>query len=288
MLNVQIILKKIIILVLLFDILSVSISYGMIDLNSEDSISFQESSKLIEDFFVKEITKKSIEKLVEVHVPFKFREKLLESVNGDIDLLMDIISIGYIESDWVHMKSFKANKNKSIDLGPLGLNSYNINNEDFMKKFNPEIIPEDKDIHYMLVSINYFKYLMRMFGYYASFLSYNGGMGRLMDNRVPKSTYRYRDKVLDMRRNVHISYNGLYKEIKKDINKVVFSYISIETDNYLYRNSLFFSKDENINNNRLDNNLIVRKEDLDYYSHIIDYLEEVYELRTRRRKGRWI
>jgi hypothetical protein len=110
-------------------------------------------------------------------VPPNFIDTLYTMTENDYQLGLLVMGIGRVESDWRFMESHLPNKDGSIDQGPLGLNSTNLNNPDFMRRFaSPEYADLDPYVYYMTICINLIRGLCHEYGdIYTALKVYNGG-----------------------------------------------------------------------------------------------------------------
>lgn len=136
-------------------------------------------------------------------IPKEFQETLIKETMEFPELRVWIVSIGYVESNWKYMESLQPNRNGSIDVGPLGLNINNLNNDYFIYKYGREddYLIKDKNNYYMALSIRYFIHWYKIYGTDAIFI-YNAGPGRYLNNNLPQSTIEYEKKV----RNYYINF----------------------------------------------------------------------------------
>ena len=113
--------------------------------------------------------------------------------------MIQLLAVGQWESGWKVTIS-PENKNGTVDLGFLALNSANINDDKFMSKFGPNI--EDGyvynaallDEYYLITCIKFYKYLYSRYGEDAAYC-YNAGERRYLRETIPTSTYTYKKRV---------------------------------------------------------------------------------------------
>lgn len=193
-------------------------------------------------------------------IPAKFVTPFFEFTKDNKNLGLEILGIAKHESNWKWFVG-KRNANGSIDLGPLMLNSFNIENESFMKSFasNCEEYKNDTDIYFMLICINYYKSLRKDFGPFSALQIYNGGWRTVRKNCPSKlketvvlyanTVYKYINQYTDDYK-VYVSEN-LESENEKHILKYMYiarydlnrnseiikRYISSDCDNVYPRKS---------------------------------------------------
>lgn len=131
------------------------------------------------------------------YVPSKYQSAFFtftecETEDETKDLMIQILATGYWESGWKVLRS-SENKNGTYDLGYLALNTANINNTSFMDNFGLKdesyVLVDDVEL-YLIVCINFYKYLYSQYGADASYC-YNCGEGKYINLKIPNSTYRY-------------------------------------------------------------------------------------------------
>lgn len=117
-------------------------------------------------------------------IPSKFVHPFYDFTKDNKNLGIEILGIAKHESNWKWFVG-KRNANGSIDLGPLMLNSFNIEDEKFMKAFATEECEAyryDTDIYFMLICINYYRSLRKDFGPFSALQIYNGGWRTVRKN----------------------------------------------------------------------------------------------------------
>lgn len=164
-------------------------------------------------------------------IPAKFVTPFYEFTKDNKNLGLEVLGIAKHESNWKWFVG-KRNANGSIDLGPLMLNSFNIENESFMKSFarNCEEYKNDTDIYFMLICINYYKSLREDFGPFSALQIYNGGWRTVRKNCPSKlketvvlyanTVYKYINQYTDDYK-VYVSEN-LESENEKHILKYMY------------------------------------------------------------------
>ncbi len=128
-----------------------------------------------------------------------------------------LLAVGKHESEWKYTKSLRANSNGTYDIGYLMLNEKNICDPTFIKYFIPKptdtYIVKNEQEFYLATCINFFKYLYNRYGFDACY-AYNAGERRYIENRIPLSTRRYKEGVLN---NLKIYLSDLYSIAEKRI-----------------------------------------------------------------------
>ena len=158
--------------------------------------------KRIEDV---EIENRIYKEFLKDTIPEKFVDPFYELTYKSKNIGIEILGIGFHESEWSVFIG-KPNKNGSIDIGPLMLNSYNISNENFMKAYGKysDDYKYDTDVYYMTVCITFFKALRNEYGSFNALKVYNGGP------RVMKS-----DCKQELLTTVNKYANTVYKRINQ-------------------------------------------------------------------------
>ena len=172
---------------------------------------------LFESEIEKELTENLYKGFLKSEIPEKFVEPFYEFTKNNKNLGLEILGIAKHESNWKWFVG-KRNANGSIDLGPLMLNSYNIENETFMNSFafNCKEYEDDIDIYFMCICINYYKDLRKSFGAFNALQVYNGGW-RTVNKNCPKN----------LKNTVIIYANTVYKYINAYAEK----YEEFKTEN---------------------------------------------------------
>lgn len=161
-------------------------------------------------------------------IPAKFVSPFYEFTKDNKNLGLEILGIAKHESNWKWFVG-KRNANGSIDLGPLMLNSFNIENESFMKSFasNCEEYKNDTDIYFMLICINYYKSLREDFGPFSALQIYNGGWRTVRKNCPSK-----------LKETVLLYANTVYKYINQysdDYKVYVEENLESENEKYILK-----------------------------------------------------
>ena len=153
----------------------------------------------------KEVEDRLYKSYLEETIPEKFVEPFFDMTKDLKSIGIEILGLGFHESHW---KDFigKVNKNGSIDIGPLMLNSYNIANSDFMRRYgkNSDDYKYDTDVYYMTICITFFKALRVEYGTFNALKVYNGGPKVMRDNCSK-----------ELKKTVTTYANVVYKEINK-------------------------------------------------------------------------
>ena len=150
-------------------------------------------------------------------IPSKFVQPFYNFTKDNKNLGIEILGIAKHESNWKWFVG-KRNANGSIDLGPLMLNSFNIEDEKFMEAFATkecEAYKYDTDIYFMLICINYYKSLRKDFGPFSALQIYNGGWQTVRRNcpaKLKETVVLYANTVY----NYINAYSANYKEYVKE------------------------------------------------------------------------
>lgn len=160
--------------------------------------------------------------LVRDSIPVKFQDDfLLETRGWDIRERLRIMAQAVLEShNWTKMESYQANADGSTDVGPLGLNTNNIKNPDFVAHFWPrDRMFTDENILYMVVCIRYERPLFDEFGCGNSqLIAYNAGRNAALGIRpVPDSTVNYIRVVNQNQAEISKEY---YKRVALAVSKI--------------------------------------------------------------------
>jgi hypothetical protein len=182
------------------------------------SIDIKEVTKLSETLMS---TQSIEEEWYKTHIPEEYYNAFIYNTRNNPEVRLSFYSLMVHESG--NFKGFvNKNKNGSYDYGPSQLNSYNINNPNFMKVFAPKDMTyiNTKYCYYMVTSINYYIALTKEWGDYA-FYAYNGGprAAKLKKQNITSSKYR------SLLKNVTSYYNCVTKNINK-FQKELSEYVS--------------------------------------------------------------
>lgn len=170
---------------------------AMFDANATNN---HNSFKSIESF--DEVTLIDINTVVRKYVPSKYVKAFNQATvceDGELataNMRLQILAIGYYESGWVKTICNKPNKDGSLDIGYLQLNSKNIENAWFMERFGPDYETSDELELYLVTCINLYKALYSLYGEDAVY-AYNAGEPRYLKYKsgkssLPKSTFTYK------------------------------------------------------------------------------------------------
>lgn len=168
------------------------------------------SFKSIDNF--NEVTKIDINTVVRQYVPAKYVEAFNSATICENDELatanmrLQILAIGYHESGWTKTVCDKPNKDGSLDIGYLQLNSKNIKNRWFMERFGPDYDTSDDLECYLVTCINLYKALYSLYGEDAVY-AYNAGETRYLryksgKSSLPRSTFSYKRWVSKYTRDI--------------------------------------------------------------------------------------
>ena len=143
-----------------------------------------------------------INTVVRQYVPSKYVKAFNQATiceDGELataNMRLQILAIGYYESGWTKTICDKPNRDGSLDIGYLQLNSKNIKNEWFMERFGPDYETSDELECYLVTCINLYKALYSLYGEDAVY-AYNAGETRYLryksgKSSLPKSTFTYK------------------------------------------------------------------------------------------------
>lgn len=146
------------------------------------------------------IDEKDIHDLVYEIVPEEYVKPFLYNTEDDDlynqnSLRLILLAIGQHESGWNSIRSYRRNYNGTYDLGYLMLNENNLKDDYFMYRFGPKCSIEDDIELYLVTCINYFKAMYNIYGINAIY-TYNCGETKYVQNKIPKSTISYNEKVM--------------------------------------------------------------------------------------------
>lgn len=161
-------------------------------------------------------------------IPAKFVDPFYQFTKDKKYLGIEILGIAQHESGWRVFKG-KINKNGSVDLGPLMLNSYNIQDEKFMKAYASNCVQYryDVDIYFMCICINFYSSIRSELGPFVALQVYNGGyrVTRPNCNTELKQTvttyanvvYRHINKAYDNWKKFKTNY---FENLKQEANLI--------------------------------------------------------------------
>ena len=146
-----------------------------------------------------------VEKVINDYVPVDCRKAFIHYTQGvdkfeTINLRLQLLAMGQWESGWKVTISNTANKNGTVDLGYLALNSANADSEWFMSRFGPnendgfKYDENNDNERYLIACIKFYKSLYDVYGEDAAYC-YNAGVTRYTRRNIPSSTYTYKKRV---------------------------------------------------------------------------------------------
>lgn len=146
-----------------------------------------------------------VEKVINDYVPVDCRKAFMHYTQGvdkfeTINLRLQLLAMGQWESGWKVTISHTANKNGTVDLGYLALNSANAESEWFMSRFGPnendgfKYDENNDNERYLIACIKFYKSLYDVYGEDAAYC-YNAGVTRYTKRNIPSSTYTYKKRV---------------------------------------------------------------------------------------------
>ena len=173
-------------------------------------------------------------------VPSFLRFTECEKTNDTLNLRLQLLAVGWHESQWTATKSHKPNKDKSWDLGYLMLNDRNLRNRSFMNAFGIDRCemsdPENDLEFYMIICINFYKYLYNRFGEDAP-LCYNCGEMAYLRNKVPPQTRTYKRKVIKYLNDYIRSAEAIAEERASFYRSIVDTLPKWSCNNILHNNA---------------------------------------------------
>ena len=192
-----------------------------------------------------------------VHPDYVDEFKYQIKKNQWYDSTLELIALGYTESNWKYFRS-PINSDGSRDLGPMGLNTYNIRNKSFMDKHKPKfgsLYDTNTYQYYMSVCMEYYEWILKDIGLEGSFMSYNGGRSRYFRGTLPKASYNHQMKSMSYYNALEEEYQEILKELlDKDVSIMCdFDVEFIESgnvemlaqfNNEMNRIQLFFRRDD--------------------------------------------
>lgn len=146
-----------------------------------------------------------VEKVIKDTVPEDCRKAFMYYTEGidkfeTINLRIQLLAMGQWESGWKVTISNTVNKNGTVDLGYLALNSANAESEWFMSRFGPNeedgfnYDKNNDNERYLIACIKFYKSLYNVYGEDAAYC-YNAGVTRYTNHNIPSSTYTYKKRV---------------------------------------------------------------------------------------------
>ncbi len=204
-------------------------------------------SKFVSILDHKDVTYDDIVKVVDDYVPITCRDAFLYYTKCDndeetLELMIHLLAVGQWESGWKVTIS-GTNKNGTVDLGYLALNSANAESKWFMSNFGPN--EEDgyeynvylEDEYYLITCIKFYKYLYKRYGEDAAYC-YNAGEGRFIHKSIPLSTYTYKKRVSEYVEK--FVQESVYKsELRREFEETMDSWkYSVKVNNMFCMNML--------------------------------------------------
>ncbi len=200
-----------------------------------------------------EVTSIDINTVVRQYVPSKYVKAFNRATiceDGDLataNMRLQILAIGYYESGWTKTICDKPNKDGSLDIGYLQLNSKNINNAWFMERFGPNYETSDELELYLVTCINLYKALYSLYGEDAVY-AYNAGETRYLKyvsgkSSLPKSTFTYKKRVSKYTRDIFEEM----RQAKADREEII-----INLKNTIYNIKIKKQHDDKIAENKKD------------------------------------
>jgi hypothetical protein len=193
------------------------------------------------------------------NVPVEYSKSFFDNTRNNYELGLVYLGIAMKESEgFLHRVSIKPNKDGSIDLGPMQLNSNNLKNEKFMMAFAPEECIENIDVYYMIICINYFNSLLKDWegNLYKALQNYNGGRKAVQNNT--RITQKYAECVI-----------GHYKGFKDKWKQ-----FTENTDNYKRASVNLILQYKNFKYGDEDNYICLSKDDqIQFDNHIYEIIK---------------
>lgn len=179
-------------------------------------------------------------------IPAPYVEAFLKATSARPDLRMILYAMMRVEThDFTAYESYQKNANGSMDYGPLMLNSYNINNNEFKKKYFPEdgyfddlnldvTDLERKYNIYMVACINLFIAHMKTYAggprweqIMKSVKAYNAGpkVLKMQSGQKVRRANAYYKKVVANIESSKIAFNDMAQMYKNELDPRVFEVI---------------------------------------------------------------
>jgi hypothetical protein len=155
-------------------------------------------------------------------VPAEFVDVFYTMTKNNYDLGLLALGIAEVESEWRYMASRYPNSNGSVDLGPLGLNSRNLADPDFMRRFaSPEYADHDPNIYCMTTCINLIRGLYYEYGdAHTALKVYNGGIHAVSTSErwdaLSQITSLYANRVLRHCQSIEDRWDQYFNENSAD------------------------------------------------------------------------
>ena len=147
--------------------------------------------------------------------------------------------------------NFKAfvnkNSNGSYDLGPSQLNTHNLKNKYFMELYSPKetTFIETKYTYYMVITINFYKDLVRKHGKEYAFYAYNGGEKCVALIKENNKDSRNRSLINNVT-NYNNSVNSILENTRNEIGTYIYNYRMAnnpKTNHFQVVNTVQFKKE---------------------------------------------
>lgn len=186
--------------------------------SNEMTYDLKEIEKAVEDKIYYEFLK--------IKIPENFVDPFYEYTKDMKQLGLEIVGLGQHESRWKWFVG-KKNSNGSVDLGPLMLNSYNIESEDFMRVFAKGLdkYKDDLNVYYMIICIRFYESIRLEYGLYNALQIYNGGyrtMNKNVSAKLKNTVINYANIVCDKINKVFEDYSKLFNlNFERMVNEVV-------------------------------------------------------------------
>lgn len=180
-------------------------------------------------------------------IPSQYVDAFLKATEARPDLRMILYAMMRVEThDFTAYESFQKNDNGSMDYGPLMLNSYNLSNEEFKKKYFPnetfwyglELNCTEKEKTYniyMVACINLFIAHMNTYNdggprweqIMKSVKAYNAGpkVLRMTKGKKVRRANAYYQKVVANIESSKIAFNQMAEMYKSELDPRVFEVI---------------------------------------------------------------
>ena len=179
------------------------------------------------------VKKNLINDYIKSYVPKDFSQNFIDFTDKfdstDSNFKLCALAIADVESvKWTVFSSVKPNKDGSIDVGPMGLNSNNIKHKWFLKKYLDNNVNYKSDNHkWMNICINWLHEIYVHYGMNRALLVYNGGRGALscksnssrfkmtrLYQKYVLSRYKYHKSKIE--KIINTKLNSLVENTKKD------------------------------------------------------------------------
>lgn len=158
------------------------------------------------------------------NIPEEYANAFIYYTRNCPEIRQEFYSIMVHESG--NFKAFvNKNSNGSYDLGPSQLNTYNLKNEYFMELYSPKetTFIETKYTYYMVITINFYKDLVRKYGKEYAFYAYNGGekcVALIKENNKDSCNRSLIKNV----KNYNNSVNNILENTRNEIGTYIYNY----------------------------------------------------------------